>query len=124
MELKYYICENCGNIITKVKDSKVPVMCCGQKMKEIIPGTTDAAVEKHVPAYEVKDNVVNVQVGSVEHPMVEEHYIEWIDVQTPQGYQHKVLNPGDKPQASFALAEGETVEAVYAYCNLHGLWKA
>ena len=74
--------------------------------------------------YEVKDNVVNVQVGSVEHPMVEEHYIEWIDVQTSQGYQHKVLNPGDKPQASFALAEGETVEAVYAYCNLHGLWKA
>ena len=124
MELKYYICENCGNIITKVKDSKVPVMCCGQKMKEIIPGTTDAAVEKHVPAYEVKDNVVNVQVGSVEHPMVEEHDIEWIDVQTSQGYQHKVLNPGDKPQASFALAEGETVEAVYAYCNLHGLWKA
>ena len=124
MELKYYICESCGNIITKVKDSKVPVVCCGQKMKEIVPGTTDAAVEKHVPVYTVDGNTVSVQVGSVEHPMVEEHYIEWIDVQTSQGVQHKVLNPGDKPQASFALAEGETVEAVYAYCNLHGLWKA
>ena len=123
MELKYYICESCGNIITKVKDSKVPVVCCGQKMKEIVPGTTDAAVEKHVPVYTVDGNTVSVQVGSVEHPMVEEHYIEWIDVQTSQGFQHKVLNPGDKPQACFALCEGETVEAVYAYCNLHGLWK-
>lgn len=124
MELKYYICEHCGNIITKVKDAGVPVMCCGQKMTELVAGTTDAAVEKHVPVYEVKDNKVEVKVGSVEHPMVEEHFIEWIAVQTNEGSQHKALKPTDKPEACFALCEGEKVEAVYAYCNLHGLWRA
>ncbi|MDO5147204.1 MAG: desulfoferrodoxin family protein [Eubacteriales bacterium] len=124
MELKYYVCEHCGNIITKVKDSGVPVMCCGQKMQEIVPGTVDAAVEKHVPVYEVEDGKVVVSIGAVEHPMTEEHYIEWIDVVTASGIQHKTLTPSDKPQACFRLCDGETVEAVYAYCNLHGLWKA
>ncbi|MCC8160900.1 MAG: desulfoferrodoxin [Oscillospiraceae bacterium] len=124
MELKFYVCEHCGNIIVKVKDSGVPVMCCGQKMTEIIPGTTDAAVEKHVPVYNVEDGRVNVNVGSVEHPMTAEHYIEWIVVKTKQGFQIKYLTPDDKPTASFALAGGDETEAVYAYCNLHGLWKA
>jgi len=123
MEMKFYICEHCGNIIAMVRDKGVPVMCCGQKMKEIIPGTTDAAVEKHVPVFEVKDNIVYVTVGSVEHPMLPEHYIEWIAVQTSAGNQRKKLAPGDAPKACFALCEGETVEAVYAYCNLHSLWK-
>ena len=124
MEMKFYICEICGNIIAMVKKSGAPVSCCGQKMKELEPGTTDAAVEKHVPVFEVKDNKVLVTVGSVEHPMLEEHYIEWIAVQTTAGNQRKVLKPGDKPQACFALCDGEEVEAVYAYCNLHSLWKA
>ena len=93
-------------------------------MSELVPGTTDAAVEKHVPVFEVKDNKVLVTVGSVEHPMAPEHYIEWIAVQTTSGNQRKMLQPGDKPQACFALCEGEEVEAVYAYCNLHSLWKA
>lgn len=124
MEMKFYICETCGNIIAMVKKSGAPVSCCGQKMKELVPGTTDAAVEKHVPVFEVKDNKVFVTVGSVEHPMLAEHYIEWIAVQTTAGNQRKVLKPGDKPQACFALCDGEEVEAVYAYCNLHSLWKA
>lgn len=124
MEMKFYICEICGNIIAMVKKSGAPVSCCGQKMKELEPGTTDAAVEKHVPVFEVKDNKVLVTVGSVEHPMLAEHYIEWIAVQTTAGNQRKALKPGDKPQACFALCDGEEVEAVYAYCNLHSLWKA
>ena len=124
MKQKFYVCEHCGNIITKVKDAGVPVMCCGQPMKEMIPGTTDAAVEKHVPVYEVEGNVVNVKVGSVEHPMVEEHYIQWIVLQTNQGAQIKYLKPENPPVASFVLSEGEEVEEVLEFCNLHGLWKA
>ena len=122
--MKFYICEHCGNIIAKVRDSGVPVMCCGQKMTEIVPGTTDAALEKHVPVYEVKDNKVCVTVGAVEHPMLEEHYIEWIALKTTSGNQRKLLKPGDKPEVSFAICEGDEVLEVYAYCNLHSLWKA
>ncbi len=123
MEQKFFVCEHCGNIIEMVKSSGVPVVCCGEKMKELVPGTTDASVEKHVPAYEVKDGKVFVTVGAVEHPMGEDHFIEWISVQTNKGNQRKALLPGEAPKACFSLCEGETVEAVYAYCNLHGLWK-
>ena len=93
-------------------------------MKEIIPGTTDASVEKHVPVYEVKDNKVCVTVGSVAHPMTEEHYIQWISLQTKKGNQRKELKPGQEPKACFALCEGDEVVAAYAYCNLHSLWKS
>lgn len=124
MKQKFYICEHCGKIVALVRESGVPVMCCGQKMTEIIPGTTDAAVEKHVPVYTVENNIVHVSVGEVEHPMAPEHYIEWVSVQTKQGNQRKALNPGDKPEVCFALCEGDEVEAVYAYCNLHSLWMA
>jgi len=124
MEQKFYICAHCGNIIAYVKNSGVPVMCCGQKMQELVPGTVDASLEKHVPVYTVEGNKVHVKVGSVTHPMQEEHYIQWISLQTKQGNQRKVLNPGDAPEACFALCEGDEVEAVYEYCNLHGLWKA
>ena len=124
MEMKFYRCAHCGKIIAVVKESGVPVMCCGQKMQEIVPGTTDAAVEKHVPVYEVKDNVVTVCVGSVAHPMTEEHFIEWVSLQTKGGNQRKALKPGDEPKVCFAICEGDEVEAVYAYCNLHSLWKA
>lgn len=124
MEMRFYRCEHCGQIIAVVKKTGVPVMCCGEAMKELIPGTTDAAVEKHVPVYEVKDNIVYVNVGSVGHPMLEEHFIEWIAIQTKNGNQRVALKPGDAPKAEFALKAGDEVEAVYAYCNLHGLWKA
>lgn len=124
MEQKFYICEHCGNIIEMVKDAGVPVMCCGQKMKELAAGTTDAALEKHVPDYKVEGNKVIVNVGSVAHPMMPEHYIEWVSLQTKQGVQRKALRPDDEPNVCFALCDGDEVEAVYAYCNLHGLWKA
>ncbi len=124
MEQKFYICEHCGKMVALMKESGVPVMCCGQKMTEIIPGTTDAAVEKHVPVYTVENNIVHVKVGEVEHPMTPEHFIEWVSIQTNQGNQRKALKPGDQPEICFALCDGDEVEAVYAYCNLHGLWKA
>lgn len=124
MEQKFYICSHCGNIIAKVKDVGVPVMCCGQKMTEIIPGTTEASHEKHIPVYQVEGNIVTVRVGAVDHPMAPEHFIEWVSLQTKQGNQRKLLTPGQEPVVRFALCEGDEVEAVYAYCNLHGLWKA
>lgn len=124
MEQKFLRCEHCGNIVAMVKDKGVPMMCCGQKMKEIIPGTTDASVEKHVPVYTVEGNKVIVTVGAVEHPMTEEHYIEWVSLQTKFGNQRKPLAPGAKPVVYFSVCEGDEVEAVYAYCNLHSLWKA
>ena len=124
MEMKFYVCEHCGNIIAMVKDSGVPVMCCGQKMTELVPNTEDAAQEKHVPVCELKGTTVEVTVGSVEHPMIDEHYIEWIALQTDRGNQRKALKPGEAPKAEFAILDGEEVIAVYAYCNLHGLWKA
>lgn len=124
MEVKYFICDHCGNIVEKVVDSGVPVVCCGQPMRELVAGSVDAAVEKHVPVYAIEGNVVNVTVGSTEHPMLPEHYIEWISLQTRQGVQRKMLQPGEAPKACFALCDGDEVEAVYAYCNLHGLWKA
>lgn len=124
MEQKFFICKHCGNIIAMVKESGVPVVCCGEKMSQIIPGTTDASVEKHVPVYEVKDGKVVVTVGAAEHPMLPEHYIEWVSIQTKQGNQRKMLQPGQAPQVCFCLCEGDEVEAVYAYCNLHSLWKA
>lgn len=124
MKMRFFKCEHCGNIITMVKDKGVPVMCCGEKMKELIPGTTDAATEKHVPVYTVADNKVEVCVGDVEHPMLEEHYIEWVVLETKDGYQLKELKPGEAPKASFQLSEGDEVVAVYEYCNLHGLWRA
>ena len=123
MELKFYKCKHCGNIIAVVKASGAPISCCGEKMTEIVPGTADDAVEKHVPVVEIKDGKVIVTVGEVAHPMAPEHYIEWIAISTDQGNQRKILEPGDKPMACFALCDGEKFEAAYAYCNLHGLWK-
>ena len=124
MEQKFLICEHCGNIVAAVKESGVPVVCCGEKMKVIIPGSVEASREKHIPEFVVEGNKVIVTIGSVEHPMVPEHYIEWVSIQTKQGNQRKQLTPGSAPKVCFSLCEGDTVEAVYAYCNLHGLWVA
>ena len=122
--MDFYICKTCGNIITKVKDSAVPVMCCGKKMEELIPGSVDASAEKHVPVYTLDDNKVFVMVGDVEHPMVPEHFIEWIAIETAEGSQIRYLSANEKPAASFLLGSQDQLVAVYAYCNLHGLWKA
>ena len=122
--MKFFICEHCKNIMTLIQDSGVPVMCCGQKMTELVPGTTDGALEKHVPAVTVEDRKVSVKVGEVEHPMLEAHYIMFICVETSLGNHIKYLNPGEKPEAEFFLAENEDFIAAYEYCNPHGLWKA
>ena len=114
MEVKYYVCKHCGNIIEKVKDKGVPVMCCGEAMQELKAGVTDAAVEKHVPVYTVAGNHVHVVVGETKHPMLEEHFIEWITLNTNQGIYRKHLNPGQEPIADFCLCDGEQVEEVYA----------
>ena len=124
MEMKFYRCKRCGQMVAIVKKKGCPIMCCGEPMEEVTAGTSDGAVEKHVPVYEVKDNKVYVTVGAGEHPMSEEHYIEWIAVQTKSGNQRKALAPGQEPKAVFALLEGDEVEAVYAYSNLHSLFKA
>lgn len=124
MKQRFFECEHCGNIIAMVKESGVPVVCCGTKMKEIIPGTVEASKEKHIPVYTVENNKVHVTVGSVEHPMQDVHYIEWISLETKMGNQRKTLNPGEAPSVCFSICEGDEVVAVYAYCNLHGLWKA
>lgn len=120
--MKFYRCEHCGNIVTFLHSTGVPVMCCGQKMTEMVPGTVDASAEKHVPVVEVQGNQVHVKVGAAEHPMVEAHYIQWIAIETNLGSQIKYLKPEQKPEASFVLAEGEELVATYEYCNLHGLW--
>jgi superoxide reductase len=124
MEMKFYRCETCGQIVAIVKKSACPIMCCGKPMKEIVPGTSDGAVEKHVPVVEVIGDVVKVKVGAVAHPMLPEHYIEWVSLQTKFGNQRKALEPGQSPEVCFRLCEGDEVEAVYAYCNLHSLFKA
>ena len=124
MNQKFLICKHCGNIVAAVKESGVPIVCCGEKMSEIIPGEVEASREKHIPEFKVEGNKVYVTVGSVEHPMATEHYIEWVSIQTKQGNQRKQLQPGQEPKVCFSICDCDEVEAVYAYCNLHGLWVA
>ena len=119
---KFYICEHCGNIVGMIHDAGVPLVCCGQKMTKLEAGTVEASREKHIPVAEVKDGKVEVVVGSVLHPMTEEHSITWVYLETDRGGQRKNLAPGAEPKVTFALADEKPI-AVYAYCNLHGLWK-
>ena len=120
---KFYICEKCGNIVGIINNSGVPMMCCGQKMTKLEAGVVEASHEKHSPVVTVEGNTVRVNVGSVTHPMSEEHHIAWVYLQTNRGGQRKCLDVTGAPEVTFALAD-ETPVAVYAYCNLHGLWKA
>ena len=122
LNTKFYICPHCGNIVEMVHDAGVKPFCCGQKMNELIPNTVDASGEKHIPAVKVGEGVVEVNVGSVDHPMVDVHWIEWVQLVTDKGSYRKWLNPGEAPKVKFLLSEEKPV-AVYAYCNLHGLWK-
>lgn len=121
MATRFYKCAHCGNVIQKVVDSKVPVVCCGQKMEELIPGTVDASLEKHVPFVTwVDDKTIRVEVGSVHHPMLPEHHIAFIYVETENGGIRVDLK--NEPVALVYLGDEKAV-AVYEYCNLHGLWK-
>ena len=122
MALRFFRCNKCKKMFVMVHEHDCPTMCCGEPMKELIPGTTDAAQEKHVPVYEVSGDTVTVKVGSVAHPMTEEHHIEWIEVINGPYVNRKYLKPGEKPEADFyvPLQKGMVVRE---YCNIHGLWE-
>ena len=122
MSVKFFKCKTCGNIVGMINSSGVPIMCCGAPMDELKANTEDAAQEKHVPAVTIEGNKVTAVVGDVEHPMLDEHFIQWIYLETENGGQRKALKPGDTPKAVFAVEDDKPV-AVYEYCNLHGLWK-
>jgi len=119
---KFYICSHCGNIVEMVHNAGPMPFCCGQKMNELVPNTVEASGEKHIPAVKVGEGIVEVNVGSVDHPMVDVHWIEWVQLITDKGSYRKWLNPGEAPNVKFLLGEEKPL-AVYAYCNLHGLWK-
>ncbi len=120
---KFFICSVCGNIIEMVESKGPKVVCCGKQMDELVANTTEASVEKHIPVVEVNNNKVKVQVGSALHPMTQEHHISWIYLLTTQGGQRKYLEINGEPTIEFALTEDDKLLEVYAYCNLHGLWK-
>lgn len=120
MELKLYICRHCGNVVWKVVDKGVPVVCCGQKMEELVPGTTDGALEKHVPAIEREGDQVTIRVGSVIHPMLEEHYISMIAAVSGDTATVRFPKPGDEPTL---VVESKEPVTAYEICNLHGYWK-
>ncbi len=120
--MKFYLCKHCKNIVAYIHDSGVRVSCCGEEMQEIAPNTVDASNEKHVPVVSVDGTTVTVKVGEVDHPMLAEHYITWIALETAEGRQRKLLVPGAKPEATFEISATDKVVKAYEYCNLHGLW--
>ncbi len=119
---KFYICNHCGNIVEMVNDSGVNPVCCGEKMHVLEAGAVEASHEKHIPEVIVEGDTVKVIVGSVLHPMAAEHSILWVELLTDKGSARKYLEVGKEPVAAFALSDEKPV-TVYAYCNLHGLWK-
>lgn len=121
LNMKFYKCKSCNLMLNSIGEGKE--LCSDAPFAEIVANTVDAAKEKHVPQYEVVGNIVNVVVGDVIHPMQEVHFIEWIMIETKNGNQIKYLKPNQEPKASFALVDGDELVSVYAYCNLHGLWK-
>lgn len=121
--MRFFRCPMCKKVITMLTETEVPTVCCGKPMEELIPGTSDGAAEKHVPVVTEAGGIVTVEVGEMAHPMLEEHYIEWIVIETREGCQMKRLSPGEAPKAVFALSDTDQLVAAYEYCNLHGLWK-
>ena len=119
----FFICKHCGNMVGLIDNHGVPMVCCGEKMAELIPNTVDASTEKHLPQVEISNDIITVQVGSIPHPMEDAHNIHFIYVETERGGQRKCLKMGEAPKTVFCVCDDKPV-AVYAYCNLHGLWKA
>lgn len=119
----FCICRRCGALAELISGKSVPMSCCGQEMEPLLPNTTEASGEKHLPVASVQGDQVRVNVGSDSHPMTPEHLIQWVYLQTRRGAQRKQLQPTDPPEVAFRLENDEPV-AVYAYCNLHGLWKS
>ena len=119
---KFYLCKHCGNMTGLIHDKGVPLSCCNENMTELVPNTVEASVEKHLPVVSVSGDKAGVQVGSAPHPMENEHHIAFVYVETKAGGQRKALKIGGEPKAPFVFSDDKPV-AVYAYCNLHGLWK-
>lgn len=120
-EVAFYRCKHCGNVAGLIKNGGGTLVCCGDNMEKLIPNTVDASVEKHVPVAVRKDGKIYVEVGSVAHPMVAEHFIEWITVIGNEGSERIILRPGNEPKA---ILGDKTNAEVYIYCNLHGLWRS
>jgi len=123
-EPKFYVCKHCGNMVNMFRDTGVPMICCGEPMTELVPNTADASGEKHVPVMTAQGDQVSVKVGSAPHPMTEEHRIVWIYLQTEMGEQLSCVDTRDKAETCFKICGDDKIIAVFAYCNLHGLWKA
>ena len=121
--MEFFKCKKCGNILAFAENKGENVFCCEQKLERIVPNSTDASQEKHLPVFSLHDNIIDVRVGSVAHPMLVEHNISWVAIETKQGNQRKLLPIGGEPCVSFALVPGDEIKTIYAYCNLHGLWK-
>lgn len=121
-EQKFFRCKHCGNLVGLINNAGVPMTCCDEPMEELVANSVEAATEKHIPEVSVHDRLVHVQIGSVIHPMLDEHYIEFIYLQTEKGGQRKCFKPGETPSVMFVLDHDAPV-AVFAYCNIHGLWK-
>ncbi len=119
--MSIYICRQCGNVIDLLHSGGGSLVCCRQPMEFLTANTTEASAEKHLPVLDRNGNILTVRVGSEEHPMSEDHYIMWIAVAVDGLVQRKFLSPGEKPQAVFEVSDGKL--EVFAYCNLHGLWK-
>jgi len=119
---KFFICKRCGNLMGLIENKGVPMVCCGEKMTELVPNTFEASTEKHLPVVTVLGDTINVQVGSISHPMEEAHNVAFVYVETERGGQRKSLIVGEEPAVSFSFLDDKPI-AVYAYCNLHGLWK-
>ena len=119
---RFSLCRRCGNLVGRIHESGQPLFCCGEEMEALEPNTVEASGEKHLPVVTAEPGAVRVCVGSTAHPMLPEHSIQWIYLQTANGGQRKALKPGDDPSVTFRLGEGDEPVAVYAYCNLHGLW--
>lgn len=121
MNPRFFKCSHCGNLVGVINDSKVPMWCCREKMQELIAQNEDLKNEKHTPVVAIKDNVLDINVGSINHPMEENHFIEWVYVHTTRGGKRFALKPNDAPYVRVVLDNEEAI-AVYAYCNIHGLW--
>jgi superoxide reductase len=120
---KFFVCKHCGNLIGFINNKNVPLVCCGEKMSEVVPNTVEASAEKHLPVVTVLSDGISVKIGSASHPMEESHHIEFVYVETELGGQRKRLKAGDAPSLEFTFKDDNPI-AVYAYCNLHGLWKS
>ena len=119
---KFFVCKHCGNMVGLINDKGVPLVCCGEDMTELVPNTVEASTEKHLPAVKVSGDSIDVQIGSTPHPMENEHHIAFVYVETENGGQRKCLKVGEEPKLGFSFMNDKPI-AVYAYCNLHGIWK-